>query len=281
MIAILCSTIDPASMNIREHLLKHEDWQQTGKWHDHPIYTQYIDKTQVSLYTTDKNSVYLEHVDKEINAHLFIFATKHQSKSGIPSLSTHGPGNWSTAQLGGEDKTLAVWPAAVTSFFYQRMTSLATELPVEVVYEATHHGPAMEVPCCFIEIGSTDEQWSIPAYGKLLADVIIEGCKTFPDTASLQQASLPVGIGIGGLHTAPRFCSRMDKKEAIFGHICPHYALEHLDAQLITQAIERTLPKADHIFIDAKGLRSHKNHIMTQVETIKSTYPQISVVMLK
>jgi D-tyrosyl-tRNA(Tyr) deacylase len=40
--------------------------------------------------------------------------------------------------------------------------------------EATHHGPFVEIPTCFVEIGSTMEQWSHPTAGRLWSKCLRE-----------------------------------------------------------------------------------------------------------
>lgn len=43
----------------------------------------------------------------------------------------------------------------------------------QVTLEATHHGPYVSKPVCFLEIGSTEEHWSIPECGDIMADILI------------------------------------------------------------------------------------------------------------
>ena len=39
--------------------------------------------------------------------------------------------------------------------------------------EATHHGPYTDKPTCFVEIGSTANEWPVKEYGEVWADVLI------------------------------------------------------------------------------------------------------------
>ena len=54
----------------------------------------------------DKESIYCENLDREINADILIFATKHQSGAGTKSLSVHIPGNFGKAEMGGKEKLI-------------------------------------------------------------------------------------------------------------------------------------------------------------------------------
>lgn len=278
-IAIVCSTADPASANIHRSLLATTPWQTEGTWHNHPIYTTHCKHTRVHLYLTDQDSTRLEHIDESITAFLFIFPTKHQSKAGIPSLSVHAPGNWSTAEMGGSPATLGIWPALVTDTIYRSLkhknaqrnnNDNNTKNAIEVIFEATHHGPQLETPCCFVEIGSSMDQWQRQDLGVLVATVILETCEQFPTAESLRQTPhAPVCIGIGGLHTGPRFSKQVDANTTIISHICPHYQLEHLTEPLIRQAMRATVPITQKILVDWKGLKSHKVYISTLLDTLE------------
>jgi D-aminoacyl-tRNA deacylase len=94
-IAIICSTKDAAALNIKDSLLNLGFAQNNQKFEDHIVYEYKTAK----LYTTDADSIYCENIDKRIHADLFIFATRHASKSGIHSLSVHTQGNWGTAHM--------------------------------------------------------------------------------------------------------------------------------------------------------------------------------------
>ncbi len=115
--AIIISTKDPAGMNIKECLLVLFDFKELKEEFDNNYVYELnnnesiIKDKEIKLYTTNKETICCENIDKIINADLFIFATKHQSKEGIPSFSCHAPGNWNKAELGGKEKQLCVAPA--------------------------------------------------------------------------------------------------------------------------------------------------------------------------
>ena len=52
-------------------------------------------------------------------------------------------------------------------------TDLANQF--ELTLEVTHHGPWLEVPALFIEIGSTKETWPHEGAAELLARIISDG----------------------------------------------------------------------------------------------------------
>ena len=56
---------------------------------------------------------------------------------------------------------------------YVEGTDLANQF--ELTLEVTHHGPWLEVPALFIEIGSTEETWPHEGAAELLASIISDG----------------------------------------------------------------------------------------------------------
>ncbi|MFH1316583.1 MAG: D-aminoacyl-tRNA deacylase [Candidatus Woesearchaeota archaeon] len=231
---VIVSSLDPAGMNIKENL------ESLG-------YKETI--------VVDKPSVNCEDIDKEIKADLFIFATKHQSKAEIPSLSIHSPGNWGTAnpEYGGKTRQLCINPALYIRKGFLKLREL-NNINYDVVIEVTHHGPYLEKPIFFIEIGSTNKQWINKDAGLIIAKTILHLLETEPK-------EYPVVFGIGGLHTSPILTHAIDKGFAL-GHICPKYMLNVLDKEMIEQAIERSLPKPSAVLLDWKGLGPEKQKVI-------------------
>lgn len=138
--AIIVSKVDPAGMNIAGFLEKEN-----------------LDNAK--LYFVEKESIFNENIDKEIEADLFIFATKHQSAKGVHSLSCHSLGNWDKAEAGGKERTLCIAPAVLLKEAFVELSKAGKEMHNEITLEVTHHGPYMEKPCMFIEIGSDKDNW--------------------------------------------------------------------------------------------------------------------------
>lgn len=273
-IAIVVSTKDAAGMNIKKRLI------ETGKFVDseqefmqHPIYI-FKDNERIRLYTTELDSVYNENIDQEINADLFIFATKHQSKSGIHSLSAHVQGNWGKAEFGGQDKKVAKCPATYIREALLKLEQLKNreKLDFEVVQECTHHGPYMEKPSMFIEIGSDETQWVREDAAKVIAETIIY----LLDFPAEQVKTI---IGIGGQHTCTNFDKLRSQGYAI-GHVCPKYMLDQLEKHTLIQAVEQHVEKVDMIVLDWKGLGEHKEKIKEMTDDIASM-KQIPVKRIK
>lgn len=249
---IIISKKDPASMNIYS-LLKNEN----------------LEKYNTKIHLVEKESIFCEKLDKQIQADLFIFATKHESESKIPSLCVHSPGNWSKAELGGQDRKLCIAPALHLRSAFLKLVELNKEykLNFDVVQECTHHGPYLEKPTMFIEIGSSLEQWKNKIAGKIIVETIFSIISTSPEKCK-------IAFGIGGLHTTPNFKKLLYKGIAV-GHVCPKYMLRYLDKDLILQAIKKTHPKNDLIVLDWKGLKQHKQKIVAMLNELNLDYKRI------
>lgn len=235
--AIIVSKKDIAGMNIASFLEKLD-----------------FRKYDANLFYLEKDTVFSENLDQEIDADLFIFATRHQSEAAKPSLSVHTQGNWARAEYGGRDRELAVNPADYIKTAFQILHKDSKLKEFEVTLECTHHGPALNKPSMFIEIGSTQKQWENKEAGELIANTIIKLIKA-------TTKKYKIAIGIGG----PHYCSNFNKIELnsdiAISHICPKYMLDKLDKQMLQQAIEKTDGKVDLILLDWKGLGTEKEKI--------------------
>lgn len=247
-IAIVCSKTDEASSNIYSFLkdrIKPE-----------------IGEHEVSLHFMDEDSVYLENIDKELGADRIIFPTKHQSKSGIHSLSVHVQGNWgSEARFGGKPSQLGIAPAGWLKEGLRLLEEKGSDMKYDVIQECTHHGPYLEVPSIFIEIGSSEKEWKNPEAGKAISDTIIK----------LLEKDIPkyrTAVGIGGLHHTPNFKRIMLESDIAIGHVCPKYMLEEFNREMLLQALEKTVPKADLVLVDWKGLGKHKQKVLDILDSV-------------
>jgi D-aminoacyl-tRNA deacylase len=256
--AILVSKTDPAGMNIKEHLLKN-NFKESGEFQENKVYS--LDN--IKIYTLNKESIYNENIDKEIKADLFIFATTHSATSKINSLSAHAPGNWNKAELGGQEKKLCIAPASYLKLALIELEKAKIEF--EKIQECTHHGPYLEKPVMFIEIGSSLEQWQNKQAGEIIA-------KTIMKILTTEIPKYKIAFGIGGPHHTPNFKKIILNSDIAIGHVCPKYMLEFLDKEIIKQAIEKTYPKAELVLIDWKGLGPYKQKIKEMLEELKVPY---------
>lgn len=241
MKAIIVSEKDLAGMSIHDELSKKGFKPTDRKWLNKTL----LKKGQWFLARVESRIIYADEV-ADLNVDEVIFASKHSSKSGEPTLTTHAPGNFGPADYGGNPGEICYVHANRMKEIYSHLINPPFEY--EVSLEVTHHGPLIPQPCVFVELGSTEKQWKNQEAAEYLAEAIIQGTKKEPKERE-------TAIGIGGNHYAPKFTQVQEEEDTAIGHIIPRYAQDHLDRDMVQQMIEKTHPKPDKIYIDKKGTR--------------------------
>jgi D-aminoacyl-tRNA deacylase len=119
-----------------------------------------------------------------------------------------------------------------------------------VSYECTHHGPSLNVPTMFTELGSSPKQWTDTKAAEAVAHAAMQAVTNFqvPRGAAV--------LGIGGTHYNQRFTHMALNDEAVFSHMIPKYAVQHVTTELLIHCRERTLEKVTHAILDWKGIQS-------------------------
>ncbi len=248
MYLVVTSSQDLASMNIREKLLSLVPWIEKSRFKGMPVY----EYRNMFLLTNDEFHIYAEELDGEIRAKLkidfdrIIFASRHKAESGLQSLTVHSIGNFSKAKYGGKDKTLVTSMPHEISHAYHRLLVNGANLDYMITFEATHHGPYLDTPTMFIEIGSDEEGWRDEKAGTAVARTIMEipSFKKSKDTL----------VGVGGGHYCPRHSDVVKKFDAAYGHIIPGWALREADDEAVLMAISST-PGAEKIYLHRKALK--------------------------
>ncbi len=206
------------------------------------------------------------------DAQLIVFISRHSSKSGKPTLSVHTPGNFAVAELGGLPRMVSVSPASAMRDALKALMSCREELKLdyEVSYECTHHGPSLNVPTMFVELGSSPAQWNDMVAAQAVAQAAMHVIADF---------SAPTGsavLGIGGTHYNHKFTRMALADEAVFGHMIPKYAVGQVDAQMLSQCVEKTLETVSLAVLDWKGIRSEdKANLLAALQEIGLPYRKI------
>ena len=69
-------------------------------------------------------------------------------------------------------KTLCNSSALLQKTAFLKLNELTKNTKYQVTLECTHHGPFLEKPCMFIEIGSSIQQWKDKNAAKIIANTI-------------------------------------------------------------------------------------------------------------
>jgi D-aminoacyl-tRNA deacylase len=274
MILLVASRKDIAGLNIAKHILKNYPFKKTAETHqDNPVFSTDINGKKVNYTMLNEESVNAQHLpDAFTNLNLIVFISKHSSASGTPTLSVHTPGNLSTAELGGLPKQVSVAPATAMQNTLKALAYFkeSMNLPYEVSYECTHHGPSLNVPTMFLELGNSPKQWSDSRAAEAVAHAAMSAIGKFG--ASEKTAVL----GIGGTHYNRRFTRMALEDKAVFGHMIPKYAVPDVNAEMLRQCVERTLEKVDCAVLDWKGIKSaDKPQLLNAMEEAGIPYQKI------
>ena len=250
-VGIICSKADPASQNIKKHLLSSLKWEE-DEWCEGKAWKS----RNFNLFEVEDMLIYQDGVDRKIAESGYdvdgvIFASKHRSADGRRIFTVHFTGNLRSADYGGKPNSLAMpFPQLLKPVFLSLLKKCG-RIGFQVVMEATHHGPSeIEIPSLFVEIGSSEKEWIIPEVGKIISEAILEA----------KAGKFPVAVGIGGTHYMPRQTELLKSSNVTFGHCFAKYAVDDLNVEILRKAIHQS--NADFIFIDRKSLRSQQKKVV-------------------
>ncbi|MFB6070462.1 MAG: D-aminoacyl-tRNA deacylase [Halanaeroarchaeum sp.] len=213
MIGIVVSRADEASVHVGEHLLAETDWRAV----EPGVY-----RTEgFELREFEERHLHLEGVAEAFeNPDCVVFASRHSGETGR-LLSAHFTGNFGEAELGGADRDLATpCPTA----HKRAIHALADHAPEgwDVAMECTHHGPtSVGAPSMFVELGSSEAQWTDPAGARAVARAIL-------DLGGERERDRRRVVGFGGNHYAPRPTRLLRETGVAFGHVAADWSLDDL-----------------------------------------------------
>ena len=250
---ILASREDEASMSMAGRLLETFDFRelegQNGvRAHGQCLFS-YIDVKHLYLENFDQLFAGIrERVDD------IIFLSRHSSRADIKSLTVHPTGNFNGALLGGREKKLSMSDPGKMTSTLRAMNEIYKGSVFSVTFEATHHGPLLNIPNFFIEIGTTEAQWKD---SDALDSVVQAIMKPEPD-------GFPAFVGAGGGHYMPKITRYAIENEVDIGHMISKHALEEITEPMILQSVEKT-PGCRGFVIDRKGVKSQAKQLISGI----------------
>ena len=254
MILIVASNKDNASLNIKHQIINNYPFKEASElFQQNPIYNADLNDTKITLVTLSQESVYAQNLPESFpGTQIIVFISRHSSASGKPTLSVHTPGNFAEAGLGGLPREVSVSPATAMRDALKALLHNKEELNLnyEVSYECTHHGPSLSLPAMFVELGSSEIQWSDSKAAQAVAHSAMIAIANFHKTAD------SAVLGIGGTHYNQKFTQMALAGEAIFGHMIPKYSVSTIDSAILSQCMAKTLEKVSWAVLDWKGIKS-------------------------
>jgi len=264
MILIVASTKDVASTNIAQQIIERYSFEKLSEdFQGNNVYFKSLASHDVKLVFINQELIHSQDITEHYSPELVVFVSRHASVSGFPTLSVHVPGNLGKAELGGLPKRVSVCPASAMKNALLELAKIQKEnnLPYEVSYECTHHGPSLNVPAMFAELGSSLEQWK----DAKAAEAVAHGAMA----AITKSSNYVTVLGVGGPHYNERFTRIALTTPVAFGHIISKYAAPTADAEIVNQCVQRTIEKVESAIFDWKSLRgADRQRIISALKSI-------------
>lgn len=243
---VVASKNDLAGINITTQLSQFRPNPLMGTIKDKPYFDFYLVENDIVLDSSYDKSKF----DKY---DFIIFASKHKSSSGEKSLCIHSPGNFGfEASYGGIPRKVCPSSGVFNKQLFEKLNKIAKEHSLDKHYkitmEATHHGPLINKPCVFIEIGSSENEWNDRRAGWVIAKTIEETINTFKENPYNE-----VAIAIGGLHYCPSFNKIQLNSNVAISHVIAQYNFP-ISEDEIKEAINKTIEDYEFVLLDWKGM---------------------------
>ncbi len=250
---ILASREDEASMSMAGRLLETVDFRNYTGYdgvlaHGNFLFS-FIDVKHLFLENFDQLFGSLREKISDV-----IFLSRHSSKADIKSLTVHPTGNFNGALLGGREKRLSMSDPGKMTATMRAMNQIYRGSTFSVTFEATHHGPLLDIPNFFIEIGTTEAQWKDTD----ALDTVVQSIMA-PVTQRL-----PSYVGAGGGHYMPKVTRYAMENDVDVGHMISKHALEEINESMFLQSIEKT-PNCKGFIVDRKGVKSQAKQLISSV----------------
>jgi len=237
VILIAINSDDIASTNQAKYLMELLQWERRADVETYPSY----EVKNVRLWYLPSRILWEDHLDvrwKDATGEdvaEVIFPSRHAAKSGKPCLTLHPIGVphhplEEEPPFGGQsgfapppNPRIAPW----WRLLHQKWNVHAIP-DFSLSLEVTHHGPILNVPALFIEVGSTEPYWPNESAAKLLAEVILEGLGLTTESSTTWQShnqGEPVLVTLGGGHYAPKANKLALEPNVWLGHMLANHSL--------------------------------------------------------
>ena len=264
MILLVCSEGDLPSVNMRDALLGMVEWEELGPFGSDRMFS-FRDLVMIS---TPDFHIYTDDIDERVSKYGFgspdavIFMSKHAAASGEAALTVHPIGNFNENKFGGRERSL-VQSSPVLMTEALRYFSSNNDLNFKVCFEVTHHGPWLNAPTFFIEIGSDERNWGNKDAAALLARTLL----------NLRSNDYPTVVGVAGGHYAPRFTDMALNRKVNFGHMVPSYHIENASDEeihrMVSQACE--MSNTRNVYIHSSKMDGRLEMVLKDFEIVRSS----------
>ncbi len=244
----VCSENDIPSVNMKDRLLRKREWEEKGR-NGSDIFL--MNGENVIMITPDLH-IRIEDIDKRIDdaglvVDEVVFMSRHSATSGEAAMTVHPIGNFHENKFGGKERTLVRSNPALMTDALRRIADCNNMEDFKVCFEVTHHGPWLDKPTFFIEIGSDERNWGNERAADILTDVLL----------AMEPDGYETAVGVGGGHYAPRFTEVALGFKINFGHMLPNYHIEGSSDEDIIRMVKDACAAsdADLVYMHRKSMK--------------------------
>jgi len=214
-----------------------------------------------------------ERLDARLPPHLralgttLVFPSIHRSERNVPCLTVHPLGNFGdAAEVGGRPRVLVPTDPLRMTDALRALAERGNASGLSATFEATHHGPELELPAMFVEIGYGTDPAPPAAAVRVLSDVIPNLGWDDGDR---------VALAVGGGHYAPHFTDLALKRHWAFGHIISRHALATLDGGMAQIAFDRS--RGAHGWVAARAEDAGHRALASVAERLRDSEAPVRV----
>jgi D-aminoacyl-tRNA deacylase len=125
----------------------------------------------------------------------------------------------------------------------------AGEIGYWVGFEPTHHGPTLDIPTAFLEIGCDETAWRDERGLRAAAESILEAIESW------EGGKFVAAVAFGGPHINDHFTRVELFTKFAIGHAVRKLDAEWVDREMVKQAISRNGEPTEVAIVDNKGLK--------------------------
>lgn len=248
---ILASKADSASLTLHRAMIEAHTWESTPSPLGELLISTEIDAhmlliDEIHIRSDNMGKMHMDSINKNIDD--IIVLSKHVSSSEVPAMTVHPIGVPTGQEIGEDGRSGGVYGTLVPpnprmALFLRAIVQKGSMEPnlskFDLTLEATHHGPVMSLPTMYVEIGSSEKEWTDSKLASIWAEIIIENLSSkAPDPNKRWM------LCIGGGHYAPRHRDILIRSNELVGHILPSYSLPDVDEEASLNNFEKILRAA-------------------------------------
>jgi D-aminoacyl-tRNA deacylase len=257
-VVLVTSTKDQASTNIARGLVADHGFESTNiMLLGNPVFQ----RDSLLLATIDTEIVNPPDLDAYFNPSAYVFLSRHRAESGIPSLTVHTTGNFTSEEyLGGRPREIGWINPDLQKNYMIALNRRKNQLEgYQITIEATHHGPtSLRRPVLFVELGSSEKNWGDEHAGKMIGDALMEAIAE-------RKTWEKVAIAFGGTHYPEKLNKLLVDSEFALSAVVAKYYLEGVDDAMFGQIIQKTTRFPRYAAMDWKGMGKDKERIVELV----------------